>query len=170
MGAGQLERATQTVPPRIRRAVVKRHRGCCAVPGCTNRAYVHLHHLHARAEGGGHDPELLVPLCSRHHRAVHAGALIVRGRFADGFVFEHADGSAYGSPHARAESSQVMAKVFGALTAMGYRESQARRMVDAVRQREGRSHDLDAVLKAALKEDRLAGSVRESVPVYARVA
>ena len=105
VAASGLEAAKQTVPPKIRRAVSARHRHRCAIPGCTRRAHVDLHHVELRSRGGTHDPDNLVALCTQHHRAAHEGTLNVRGRFSRGFTFEHADGARYGSPpvpHARA--------------------------------------------------------------------
>ncbi|MGE0789079.1 MAG: HNH endonuclease [Sandaracinaceae bacterium] len=58
-----------------RRAVIERHGHRCAVPGCTHRAYEELHHAVGRAEGGTHDPELLVLLCTRHHHGAHEGTV-----------------------------------------------------------------------------------------------
>ncbi len=174
VGAEQLGRASQTVPPKVRRAVVLRHGGCCAVPGCTHRGFVHLHHVVLLSEGGTHDPEWLIPLCGRHHRAVHEGLLIIRGRFSEDCVIEHsvfahADGTTYGSVHARADQADVMAKVFVALTGLGFPQREAQRMIDAVRARANIGYDIDAVMKAALKEAPLS-CVREATTLYRRVA
>ena len=169
VGGEQLGRASQSVPPKVRLAVSKRHGGCCAVPGCTHRGFVHLHHIVLLSEGGTHDPEWLIPLCGRHHRAVHEGSLIIRGRFSEGFVFEHADGTSYGSVHARADQADVMAKVFVALTGLGFRQREAQRMIDTVRARANIGYDIDAVMKAALEEAPLS-CVREATPLYRRVA
>jgi hypothetical protein len=92
------ERATQSIPPRVRRAVLRRHHDRCAVPGCAHGAFVHVHHIELQSEGGTHDPERLVPLCSAHHRAVHDGRLVVSGTHSGGFSFSHADGHRYGAP------------------------------------------------------------------------
>jgi 5-methylcytosine-specific restriction endonuclease McrA len=42
---------------------LRRHHGKCAVPGCTNRSYLHVHHTTPRSEGGTHDPDALIVLC-----------------------------------------------------------------------------------------------------------
>src|SRR5690606_27997957 len=89
-------RATQTIPPGIRRQVMSRHNGCCGVPGCTHATFVDVHHVHLRSEGGDHNPEHLVVLCGAHHTAVHEGRLLIDGSASRGFRFRHADGSAYG--------------------------------------------------------------------------
>jgi hypothetical protein len=124
------ERASQTIPPRIRRAVLRRHHNRCAVPGCTHGAFVHVHHIELRSEGGTHDPERMVPLCSAHHRAVHDGRLAVSGTYAEGFAFTHADGSKYGAPQPDPARSKVLAEVFQILASMGFRQREARQMLD----------------------------------------
>jgi hypothetical protein len=92
------ERAAQEVPPATRREVVRRHHGRCAVSGCRHATWVDVHHVTPRAQGGSHDPENLMVLCSVHHAAVHRGALIIEGSYSTGFRFWHADGGVYGSP------------------------------------------------------------------------
>lgn len=129
---GEAARASQTIPPKTRRQVVRRHQGCCAVPGCRNAAFVHIHHVEARSEGGTHDPEKLVVLCSAHHRAAHDGALDVRGTFTSGFEFRHADGRAYGSPLLDARRAAVMRDSFEVLRGMGWKEREVKSMLDAV--------------------------------------
>jgi hypothetical protein len=48
-------RASQTVPPRVRRFVLRRDHESCVVPGCRCHRYLDVHHIDPRAEGGGHD-------------------------------------------------------------------------------------------------------------------
>ncbi len=36
-------------------------------------AFLDLHHTHRRADGGDHDPDALVPLCTAHHAAAQRG-------------------------------------------------------------------------------------------------
>src|SRR5690606_19143093 len=71
---GEAARATQDIPPKVRRLVRRRDR-CCVVPGCRNRD-CDIHHLRPRAEGVDHSPANLVLLCGAHHRALHEGRLI----------------------------------------------------------------------------------------------
>lgn len=159
--AAQPARATQTVPPRVRRMVLLRHGRRCAVPGCRNCGYLHIHHVEPRSDGGSHDPENLLALCSAHHAAVHDGRLVVRGRASAGFVFEHADRSSYGSPGASGAASAVLEEVFAALTAMGFKHKQAQSMVDAIRGA-AREVDRDRALRMALAAAPVTGVCEEA--------
>jgi hypothetical protein len=143
------KRATQSIPPAIRRQVMRRDRRRCAAPDCRNHVYLDVHHCDARSEGGGHDPERLLVLCGAHHRAAHAGALCIEGCASRGFVFRHADGSVYGEPLAPVQL-EVAQQVYGALTHMGFKPSQARALVDAVT-RAGAPADASAFLREALR-------------------
>src|SRR5690606_771664 len=87
---GQNERAKQTVPPARRRHVLHRDHGQCVVDGCRAATFVDVHHLHWRSDGGKHDIDGLVTLCGAHHRAVHAGTLIIEGTPSTGLGFFHA--------------------------------------------------------------------------------
>ncbi|MEO8182900.1 MAG: HNH endonuclease signature motif containing protein [Deltaproteobacteria bacterium] len=67
------QRATQTIPPALRRAVLLRDQRRCQVPGCQNTTWLDVHHLELRSEGGRHSIENLTGICSAHHRAAHRG-------------------------------------------------------------------------------------------------
>jgi hypothetical protein len=62
-GSSARKRATQQIPPAVRREVRRRDGGCCVVPGCRNGTYLDQHHLQPRAEGGDHDPDKIISLC-----------------------------------------------------------------------------------------------------------
>jgi hypothetical protein len=124
-------RVTQSVPPAVRRSVLDRDGRKCSVPGCRHSQYLDLHHVRPRAEGGDHDPERLLTLCGVHHRAAHAGALIVSGGYSRGFAFRHADGTGYGAAVSPARCD-LRQKVFLGLKGLGFRESDARRAIDRV--------------------------------------
>jgi hypothetical protein len=47
-------RASQTIPPSIRRTVLVRDQRRCQVPGCRNTRFFDVHHLELRSEGGPH--------------------------------------------------------------------------------------------------------------------
>lgn len=128
------ERASTTIPPRVRRMVVARHGATCAVPGCRLRAYQHVHHLDPREEGGTDDPERLLLLCPAHHRATHVGSLLIEGAWSTGFTFRHADGSSYGDARRRAQVRLRLRTAFEALThGLGFPETQAKGLLDRVR-------------------------------------
>ncbi|MBL8621908.1 MAG: HNH endonuclease [Myxococcales bacterium] len=91
-------RVTKTIPPRTRRAVLRRDRGRCVVPGCRNARYVDVHHLVPRAAGGDHTPTKLAALCSAHHTAAHDGRLRIDGTAPGKLRVTHADGRPYGAP------------------------------------------------------------------------
>jgi hypothetical protein len=146
-------RATQTIPPALRRAVLRRDGACCRLPGCRHATFVDVHHLVPRAEGGGHTPENLVTLCSAHHRAIHRGELLVEGTPATGLRFLHAVGTPYGgSPSASAADAR--ARACRALELMGYRASEVKRAL--LRIGEGRATSVEQVIRQALRE--LAGN------------
>ncbi len=88
-------RASQTIPPAIRRAVVSAFHHRCAVPGCGNATWLDVHHIRHRAHGGSHAPGNLLLLCSSHHRRVHEGDLRVN-RDHGRLRFRRADGTPYG--------------------------------------------------------------------------
>ena len=60
-----------TIPPRLRRQVLARDRHRCRAPGCGRTRFLEVHHVKARADGGGHDPTNLVTLCAACHRLWH---------------------------------------------------------------------------------------------------
>ena len=126
-------KATQGIPPAIRREVTRRDHGRCVVPGCSNSTWLAVHHFDLRSEGGTHDPERLGSLCPVHHTAVHDGRLIVDGRASTGFKFLHADGSTYGAIASPALAG-VSADVFSALKNLGCKESEAKAALAAARE------------------------------------
>jgi len=141
------ERATQTIPPRIRRQVMLRDRGRCVVPGCRHTNFVDVHHLELRSEGGDHDPDGLVVLCSAHHRATHAGRLRIEGRVSTGLVFRHADGTSYGRSATPALVG-VQETLFAALRGLGFGEGDTKRALAMLQPGEGT--ELRSLLREAL--------------------
>lgn len=65
-------RRTRSVPPALRRALQSRDR-CCRFPGCTQRRFLHAHHIQHWARGGPTELGNLVQLCRFHHRLLHEG-------------------------------------------------------------------------------------------------
>jgi hypothetical protein len=149
------------------------------VPGCTHSAFLDVHHVERRADGGDHHPDRLVPLCGAHHTAVHDATLVIRGSYAAGFRFEHADGHAYGASAASPARARTRAEVCQVLVAMGYKQREAQQMVDrAVAQtvahvgRRADELDRDALLRAALRQATVPACVslvREQRATYERI-
>ena len=85
-------RRTRSVPPALRRALQSRDR-CCRFPGCTQRRFLHAHHIEHWARGGPTDLGNLVQLCRFHHRLVHEGGYMLewKGRRGE-LCFRRPDG------------------------------------------------------------------------------
>jgi len=144
-----LPRATQTIPPALRRRVLRRDGGRCRVPGCQQAVFVDMHHLELRSEGGGNTLENLVTLCSAHHRAIHRGQLFVEATPSGGLAFQHADGTPYGAlpaPH----SAELFAKAFRALTRLGYRETETKRALARIP--ESSTGSLEQLIRLAFRQ------------------
>jgi hypothetical protein len=97
--------------PRARRPdpVLERDGYRCAVPGCTSRRSLHVHHIRFRSACGSDAPANLVTLCAFHHqRCLHAGLLRLRGSAPGGLVFELGLRPG-GEPLARYRSGDVLA-------------------------------------------------------------
>jgi hypothetical protein len=142
-------RASQNIPPAVRRAVLRRDNGRCVFPGCRHATFLDVHHIDPRAEGGDHDPDNLMTVCSAHHRAVHRGEAHVAGNVGTGLHFRHADGTAYGgvvSPGV----ADAHAKAFRGLLGLGFREREARRALEQVGAHVGRDATVEVVLRSAL--------------------
>ncbi|HEX5098910.1 MAG TPA: hypothetical protein VFV94_05395 [Polyangiaceae bacterium] len=140
-------RATQTIPPATRRAVLRRDGGKCRVPGCRHAVFTEPHHIGLRSEGGDHDPENLLTLCGAHHLAVHRGRLSVTGK-ASSPRFAHADGTSYGAV-VGASSADARAKAFRALRALGFREGDATRALEKI---PTTLSSLEQIIRQALRE------------------
>ena len=168
---GSASRATQTIPPRIRREVLLRHGKRCAVPGCRHAAFVDLHHTTRRVDGGDHDPDLLVPLCDAHHTAAHVGTLVIGGSYSSGFIFAHADGTEYGTPTAWPARSKVLAEALQVLMALDFKQRDAQKMVDRAMPHVGHDATVEEAVRVALRRAPLPmGSfVREELATYERI-
>jgi RuvA, C-terminal domain len=144
-------RATQTIPPAQRRAVVRRDHGRCQAPGCRHAVFVDLHHLQHRVAGGPHEQDNLVTLCGAHHRALHHGALRIEGRVSTGLRFFHADGRPYGAPPTSNGGFDLRARVVSALRGLGFAEREAQRAVADAETHVGSDATLERLLRAALE-------------------
>jgi 5-methylcytosine-specific restriction endonuclease McrA len=142
-------RATQTIPPALRRAVLRRDGARCTVPGCRHATFVDVHHLLPRSEGGDNTSENLVTLCSAHHRAIHRGELHIEGTPSTGLRFLHADGTVYGGSPSPA-SVDARAKACRALELMGYRPSEVKRAL--IRLPDSRDAGLEHIIRRTLHQ------------------
>jgi hypothetical protein len=131
VGPPQPQRATQEIPPALRRHVVLRDRGKCSVPGCRHSTFVDVHHILARSDGGPHTADNLIVLCAAHHRAVHRGQLVITGSASSRLNFRHADGTPYGGSLS-APTIAVRERVFRGLVGLGFREQEARGALERV--------------------------------------
>jgi hypothetical protein len=134
------QRASQTIPPAIRRAVLQRDHHRCQVPGCRHATFVDVHHLRARSEGGDHDADNLLTLCGAHHRACHRGDLLIERGPTGELEFRHADGTTYGEAPS-ASAIDVTARALKALRTLGFAERDARDALHAARAHVGTSEN-----------------------------
>jgi hypothetical protein len=144
-----VKRARRSIPPSVRRLVLRRDGHRCAFPGCRHCTFVDVHHIDSKADGGNHHPDNLVTLCSAHHRAVHRGEVMIDGRVGQGLQFKHADGSPYGGP-VRPFEVEVRARAFRALRSMGFREREIRTVLAGLQTQGGGSRGFEATVRAAL--------------------
>ena len=63
-------RRTRSIPPALRRALQSRDH-CCRFPGCTQRRFLHAHHIDHWLDGGTTELENLQLRCRRHHVLQH---------------------------------------------------------------------------------------------------
>jgi hypothetical protein len=112
-------------------------------------APTHVGVVEVRSEGGGHDPNELIVLCSAHHRAQHRAQLIIEGRVSTGLVFRHADGTSYGSC-AEPRTVAMHLDAFRALRGLGFREGEAKMALEKVRAGEPHETTIQNVLRQAL--------------------
>jgi hypothetical protein len=88
-------KATWTIAPRRRRAVLARDRHRCSVPGCTSSTFIDVHHIRHREHGGDDGMSNLTALCELHHTLHHDGVICIGG-VGGAIVVTHADGRPYG--------------------------------------------------------------------------
>ena len=68
----------RTVSRALRRAIERRDQGCTH-PLCTQRRFLHVHHLRHWEDGGPTVPANLLCLCPSHHREHHQGEFTIEG-------------------------------------------------------------------------------------------
>jgi hypothetical protein len=147
---GEVGRASQDVPPAVRRAVLHRDHGACVVPGCRNHLWVDVHHLRLRSEGGLHHAANLVTLCGSHHVLVHDGFLIIEGQIG-GLAFRHADGTRYGSGGVAPAQAKLFAQIQQGLRALGFKHGESAEMIERARSHVGLNATLEQAFKTVLQ-------------------
>ena len=75
-----LGRSRRRPSARLARTVLRRHGDRCAHPHCRAKAYLHLHHVQPWSKDGATSAANLIPLCGRHHRALHRGEFHIVSR------------------------------------------------------------------------------------------
>jgi len=171
--AGTPARVTSDIPPATRRLVVRRDHHRCSVPGCRNSRDLHIHHVKAREHGGDHALSNLTLLCGPHHRAFHAGRLVIRGTAPHHLRFEHPDGRGYGEltatpvvsavrdaidpgrPRAHVDadaSEEVFTQAKSALRNSGYPAAIANAAVERARAHVGAHASVEEVIRRSFRE------------------
>ena len=170
--------AAQDVAPKVRRFVTLRDGNRCKVPGCRAARHIDVHHIVPRHLGGGHEPENLTLLCSGHHRALHDGHLTITGHSPDLVVeWTHrtedepitrqqplsprdANADTKPQPHVgpREPSNYartvIKTEAMLALTQMGFKNYEARALVDRALEELPRDVTFEQVLRKALHSSR----------------
>ena len=66
----------------------------CAMPGCSHRRFIEIHHIQEWEDGGATDMDNLIPLCSSCHSKISHGTAYIQAHGADLF-FRLQDGTQY---------------------------------------------------------------------------
>lgn len=162
-------RARQDVTPAVRKAVRLRDHDRCRVPGCRAARNIDVHHIVPRWQGGSHDAENLMLLCSGHHKALHRGAIRIAGPASTAVITKlygadlevedavgdsHVD-SAVDDSHVesvlRAESAARVDTLL-ALRTLGFTKTEATSAVDAALDEISRPFELEQLLRVALRK------------------
>jgi len=89
-------------------------------------------------------------LCDAHHRALHAGQLIITGTAPHDLVFTHADGRPYGTPPPEPHKD-IIADAESAMRNLGFSAAHARQAVSQVRAHVGPVLTIEDLVRAALR-------------------
>lgn len=73
----KLSRSARTVSAGLEKAILARWEYRCATPACPHTRFLEFHHIVAWSDGGGTDPDNLIPLCSACHAMVSAGRMTI---------------------------------------------------------------------------------------------
>jgi hypothetical protein len=118
-------RASQSIPPAVRRLVLRRDHGNCRVPWCRSWRNIDVHHVVHREHGGTNDPLNLLCLCEAHHLATHDGTIVIGGTAPD-WTFTR-------KPHNSFTIASHAADTAKALKALGFARDEVTRAVEAAK-------------------------------------
>jgi hypothetical protein len=88
-------RSSPGVSPGLRRMVEDRDAGVCTNPSCERDAYLEVHHIAPREDGGPTVLWNLLLVCWDHHEALHEGGWSVRGEAGRNMTWIRPDGTIY---------------------------------------------------------------------------
>jgi hypothetical protein len=165
---------TSTIPAASRRFVWRRDGGRCKIPGCRAACFIDVHHLIPRELGGTHDVTNLALLCAGHHRALHAGLIVIEGTAPDFRVVRLMEVPHVGESdeciagdavphvgefedldeigHVGESDAQAVRDIQDALVRLGFRRDEARAAVERAKAKVGCRVDVETLLRAALRE------------------
>ncbi len=107
-------RKTRSIPPALRRAVMLRDERC-RFPGCTHDRFIDVHHVEHWMNGGETKlSNVVVAVCTHHHRVLHEGGFrmaLDHGRAARFFA---PDGAEIPEVHVSAEAPREPGRAFEA--------------------------------------------------------
>jgi hypothetical protein len=138
-------RATQDIPPSVRRFVWRRDGGKCQTPGCRSARGLEVHHRIHRADGGTHDPSNLHLLCSACHMSTHRGTLVV-----DGDQVQRPNTPSPAGP-SRLDEAIVRTHARDALVGLGWKPHIARAALDEAISHVGCELPIDQLIREALR-------------------
>jgi hypothetical protein len=118
-------RASQSIPPSVRRLVLRRDHDKCRVPWCRSWRNIDVHHVVHREHGGTNDPLNLLCLCEAHHLATHDGTIVIGGTAPD-WTFTR-------KPHSSFTNASHAADTAKALKALGFARDEVTRAVEAAK-------------------------------------
>ncbi len=75
-----------------RAELLRRDGWCCRTPGCPNKVWLHLHHVHEYSQGGETTPGNLICLCSGCHRNIHQGILKITESLDGELIYTNSEG------------------------------------------------------------------------------
>ena len=144
-------RATQDVPPRVRRMIRRRDGGKCSLPGCRATTNLELHHIVAREDGGSHEATNIVQLCDGHHAALHRGMISITGEAPDRLVFarRHDPSAHVDARSAKLDRAAQRIQARRALVDLGFKMSEAAGAIDAAHAAIGVDVSLELLVREA---------------------